>query len=91
MAVRVPIMGIVEELMPLVDDLWLVDEAKLIPAVRSLMELEQIMVEPSAAICVAGIADHIRELEGKRVAAILTGAHLRPSLFAEVVSAEGLF
>ena len=90
LAVRVPIMGIVEELKPLIDQLWMVEESKLFPAVRSLMELEQVMVEPSASICVAGLADHKAELAGARVAAILTGAHLRMSHLAEVLESTGL-
>ena len=90
LAVRVPIRPIVQELTALVDDVWLVDDGKLLPAVLSLMELEQVMVEPSAAITMAGLADHHLELSGKRVVAIITGAHLRHSLMSELVTAEGL-
>lgn len=90
LAVRVPIPDIVEDLKPLVDELWLVDESKLLPAVRSLMELEQVMVEPSAAITLAGLADRRAELSGKRVAAIVTGAHLDMSLVPELARLQGL-
>lgn len=90
LAVRVPIRNIVEHLRPLVDAVWLVEEADLLPAVKSLIELEQVMVEPSAAITVAGLAAHRVEVEGRRVAAILTGAHLRPSLLPEVMQSADL-
>ena len=90
LAVRVPINRIVEEIRPLVDDVWLVEEAALLPAVKSLIEREQVLAEPSAAITLAALAQHRAEFQGKRVVAILTGAHLRPSLLPEVVCAQGL-
>jgi threonine dehydratase len=90
LAVRVPIRPIVQELKALVDEVWLVNDEKLLPAVLSLMELEQVMVEPSAAITLAGLADHSSELSGKRVVAIMTGAHLRQSLMSELLTTEGL-
>ncbi|MCI0441450.1 MAG: pyridoxal-phosphate dependent enzyme, partial [Chloroflexi bacterium] len=90
LAVRVPIASIVEELKALVDEVWLVDDAKLLPAVRSLLELEQTLAEPSAAITVAAASDHKAELAGKRVAAIITGAHLRASLLQEALRCEGI-
>ena len=91
LAVRVPIPGIVEELISLVDDVWLIDEKALVPAVRTLMEVEQTMVEPSAAITVAALAEHGHEIAGARVAMILTGAHLRPSLLQQIAESSGLF
>ena len=90
LAVRVPIRPIVQELKALVDEVWLVNDEKLLPAVLSLMELEQVMVEPSAAITMAGLADHRSELSGKRVVAIMTGAHLRRSLMSELATIDGL-
>ena len=91
LAVRLPIMAIAEEIGPLVDDVWLVDESLLIPAVRTLMEMEQVMAEPSAAINIAGLAEHRAQMAGKRVAAIITGGHLSMSLLPEIGSSKGLF
>ncbi len=90
LAVRVPITKISRELDPLVDDIWIVDESKLLPAVKSLIELEQVMVEPSSASTLVGAVDHRLELAGKRVVAVLTGAHLRMSLLPEVLKSNGL-
>ena len=90
LAVRVPIIPIVEELKPLVDQVWFVEERLLLPSVRSLIEMEQVMVEPSAAITVAGLAQHRVDLQGKRIAAILTGAHLHPALIPDVMASEPL-
>ena len=90
LAVRVPIRPIVEELKRLVDDVWLVEETRLLPAVRSLIELEQVMAEPSAAIGVAGMVEHRDQLRGQKVAAILTGAHLDVSLLPKVMAGDRL-
>ena len=90
LAVRVPIPKIVDDLKRLLSDVWLVEESALVPAVRSLMELEQVMGEPSSASVLAAIADHARELAGKRVAAVITGAHLPVTLLPRVTASQGL-
>ena len=90
LAVRVPITGIVKELESLVDDVWLVQESKLLPAVRTLLDLESILSEPSAAIALAGLAEHRATFAGKRVAMIITGAHLNASLMSEVIECDPL-
>ena len=90
LAVRVPIRGIVEELKGMVDDVWLVEESRLLSAVKSLIELEQVMVEPSAAITVGGLADHRHAASGKTIVAVLTGSHLDPTLLPQVMASGGL-
>ena len=90
LAVRVPITSIVKELEFLVDDVWLVQESKLLPAVRTLLDLESILSEPSAAIALAGLAEHRAAFAGKRVAMIITGAHLNASLMSEVIECDPL-
>ncbi|MDA1188199.1 MAG: pyridoxal-phosphate dependent enzyme [Chloroflexi bacterium] len=88
--VRMPIVPMVEELRALVHETWLIEESLLLPAVRTLMELEQAMIEPSGAICAAAFATHKQELSGKKVAAILTGGHLRNSLFPQIAKSNVL-
>ena len=90
LAVRVPIPKIVEELVGLVDDVWTVSESDILPAVKSLMELEQVLAEPSAATPIAAMVAHRDEIRGKRVAAIVTGAHLSMSLLPEIATTKGL-
>ena len=90
LAVREPILPIVEELKPIVDDVWFVREELLLPAVRCLIEMEQVMVEPSAAITAAGLVEHRDRIDGQRVAAVLTGAHLRPDLIPTAMSGPPL-
>ncbi len=88
--VRVPIVPISREIGELVAGVWLVPEKSLIPAVRSMIDLEQTMVEPSAAITLAACHGHREELKGARVAAIVTGAHLRSSLLEAITRSPGL-
>ena len=90
LAVRVPIPKIVEELIALVDDVWTVSESDILPAVKTLMELEQVLAEPSAATPIAAMAGHRDEIRGKRVAAIVSGAHLSMSLLQDLVKTKGL-
>ena len=90
LAVRVPIPKIVDELRNLVDNVWLISESKILPAVKSLMEMEQVMAEPSAATPIAALAEHPADVRGKRVAAIVTGSHLSMSLLAELATTRGL-
>ena len=90
LAVRIPIPRIVEELIELIDDVWTVAESDIIRSVKTLMELEQVLAEPSAATPIAAMADHPDEVRGKRIAAIVTGAHLSMSLLPDIASTRGL-
>lgn len=90
LAVRVPIPGIVNELRSLIDDVWTVDESDILPAVKTLMELEQVMAEPSAATPIAAIARRADDVRRNRIAAIVTGAHLDLSLLPDLAATKGL-
>ena len=90
LAVRVPISAIVEELKDLIDEVWLVDECSLLPAVKSLLEMEQVFTEPSAAISIAGLSDHREEVLGRRIVTVITGAHLSATLITQVAEMDGL-
>ena len=90
LAVRVPITDIVEDVASLVDDIWLVEESKLLPAVRTFMETESVLAEPSAAITLAGLVEHKVSFAGKRVAMIVTGAHINMSLMSDILGTEPL-
>ncbi|MEE2884196.1 MAG: pyridoxal-phosphate dependent enzyme [Chloroflexota bacterium] len=90
LAVRMPIQPIVNELTPLLDDLWLVSESEILPAINTLMKYESILVEPSAAIGLAGIVAHQNLLEGEKVAMIITGAHLDHKLLPQIIGSSPL-
>lgn len=88
--VRVPIIPISREIGELGCDIWEVPENSLIPAVRSMIDLEQTLAEPSAAITLAAASIRRSDLEGSRVAAVITGSHLRSSLLETVAASPGL-
>ena len=83
-------MNMVHQLQDTVDEMWIVQESLLLPAVRTLIELEQMMVEPSAAVTVAAMVERRKTLKGKTVAAILTGAHLNQSLLRQTITIDSL-
>ena len=89
LSVRIPIKQITEEIKPLIDGVFLIQESKLLPAVKAFIEQEQMAVETSAAICLAGITE-INGLEGKNVAAIITGSHIQPRLLQEALAGKSL-
>ena len=70
LAVRVPISKIVKDLIDIVDDVWIVQESELLPAVNTLIKFESMLVEPSAAIGLAGLVEHKDTFVGKKVAMI---------------------
>ncbi len=53
-----------------------VSEAAIIDATRTLMHYLKVVVEPSAAVPLAAIADHPHHFAGKRVGIILSGGNL---------------
>ena len=89
LSVRIPIKQITEEIKPLIDGVFLIQESKLLPAVKTFIEQEQMAVETSAAICLAGITE-INGLDGKNVAAIITGSHIQPRLLQEALAGKSL-
>ena len=89
LSVRIPIKKISQEIKPLIDGVFLIEESKLLPAVKTLIEQEQMAVETSAAICLAAIPE-INGLNGKNVAAIITGSHIQPKLLQKALSGKSL-
>ena len=90
LSVRIPIEEITKEIKELVDDVWLVPEKMLVPAVRTFLDSERILVEPSAAISLAGIADNISGLTGQKIATIVTGCHVQTEVLKDALSGSGL-
>ena len=90
LSVRIPIPTITEEIRTLVDEVWLVPERMLVPAVRTFLDIERILVEPSAAICLAGILDNIHCLRSQKVATIVTGCHIQINVLQQALTGIGL-
>ena len=59
-----------------VDDIVTVSEEAIVSAMRTIWETMKIVIEPSAAVPYAAIAEHIIDVERKRVGIILTGGNV---------------
>ena len=59
-----------------VDDIVTVSEEAIISGMRAIWETMKIIVEPSAAVPYAAIAEHKIDILGKRVGIILTGGNV---------------
>lgn len=71
----------------LVDGIILVSEDSIRTAIARIAREDHLIVEGSAAVSVAALSD--AELEGKTVAAIVSGRNISVDLFAEVIGAKG--
>ena len=90
LSVRIPIQKITDEIKGLVDDVWLVPEKMLVPAVRTFLDTERILVEPSAAITLAGIVDNISRLSAEKIATIVTGCHVQTKVLQDALLESSL-
>src|SRR6267378_3924456 len=59
-----------------VDDIVTVNEEAIVSAMRTIWKTMKIVIEPSAAVPYAAIAERIIDVEGKRVGVILTGGNV---------------
>ena len=59
-----------------VDDIVTVSEEAIVSAMRTIWETMKIVIEPSAAVPYAAIAEHIVDVERKRLGIILTGGNV---------------
>jgi threonine dehydratase len=71
----------------LVDGIILVSEEAIRTSIARVAREDHVMIEGSAAVSVAALSD-VR-LDGKRVAAIVSGRNISLDLFAEVIGAKG--
>ena len=74
--VRVPIAEAVEDMKGLVDDVLLVEDERIIAAMRLLFQTAGLLAEPSGAAGVAAIAAFPERFRGRRVATIICGSNL---------------
>ena len=59
-----------------VDDVVTVSEEAIISAMRTIWETMKIVIEPSAAVPYAAIAESRIDIDGKRVGIVLTGGNV---------------
>lgn len=71
-----------------IDDVVLVEEDETRAAIRTLVETHQLVVEGSGAVGVAALLVHKVDLEGKRVAVVLSGGNIDLELLAQIINLE---
>ena len=79
-AVRAPFPQAVEDMIGLVDDILLVEDQDILMAMRLLQEEIGIILEPAGAASTAVVQKYPERFRGKRVATILTGGNVDPTL-----------
>lgn len=84
-AIRVPVASALRTLEGAVDDVILVDDTQILEAMRSWLEYEQLVAEPSGAISLAAATLHEQQNAGKQVGVVLTGGNIDPSAMRELV------
>ena len=79
-AVRAPFPQAVEDMRGLVDDILLVEDEKILVAMRRVQEELGIVLEPAGAASIAAVQTFPERFRGKLVATILTGGNVDPNL-----------
>lgn len=77
-AVRTPVPEAVQDMLPLVDDVLLVDDTSMVHAMRLAHRHMGLVLEPSGALGIAAIAENPAQFQGKLVATVLCGGNLAP-------------
>jgi threonine dehydratase len=70
----------------LIDDVVIVEEVETRAAIRALAETQQLIVEGSGAVGVAALLAGKIKLNGKRVAAVLSGGNIDLELLGEILT-----
>ncbi len=87
-AVRVPAPEALEDMRPLIDDAIVVDDARILEAMRLAHRHLGLVLEPSAGAALAAIAAAPGRFAGRTVAAILCGGNLTPEQMATWLAVE---
>jgi threonine dehydratase len=78
---RHPIPAVLDDLLNVVDDAVLVQEASIVAGVRMLLERAGLVVEPSAALGVAAILEDPHRFADRHVVSIICGSNVDPDAY----------
>lgn len=70
----------------LIDDILLFSEVELRQTVFTLIEQEQLVVEPSGSIAIAPLLAKGHQFQGKMVICVMTGANIDTALLADIIN-----
>ena len=88
---RVPAATALTALLRHVDDALLVSDREILAALNTLLTWGHVLVEPGAAAGLAGAWARRKELRGKRVVLILSGANVDPEMIGRALFVPSLF
>ncbi|MGE0116448.1 MAG: threonine/serine dehydratase [Dongiaceae bacterium] len=88
---RVPAATALAALIRHVDDALLVSDSEILAALHALLAWGHVLVEPGAAAGLAGAWSRRRELRGKRVVLVLSGANVDPGMIGRALAGPPLF
>jgi threonine dehydratase len=89
MSIHTPVASAVREVGAVVDHILEVDDEAILDAMALLLGGASLVAEPSGAAGVAAIMCNAHLFRGMNVAAIVTGANVRPELLAEAARRNG--
>ena len=91
LSVRIPVMASVNRVKSIVDDVLMVDEKLLMKAMKSFIDYENLLVEPSSAITLAGLSEYREKFpENSKICFIITGGLVDPAMVDSIINSEGV-
>ena len=91
LSVRNPVIDSVNLVKEIVDDVLLVEEDLLMKSMKSFVDYENLLVEPSAAITLAGFVQYRHKFpDQSKICFIITGGLVDPRMVDNIISEKGL-
>jgi len=91
LSVRNPVIDSVNLVKKIVDDVLLVEEDLLMKSMKSFVDYENLLVEPSAAITLAGFVQYRHKFpDQSKICFIITGGLVDPRMVDNIISEKGL-
>jgi len=91
LSVRNPVIDSVNLVKEIVDDVLLVEEDLLMKSMKSFIDYENLLVEPSAAITLAGFVQYRDKFpDQSKICFIITGGLVDPRMVDNIISEKGL-
>ena len=81
-AVRQPVPEALDDLKPLVDDMMLIDDRRILHAMRALAHCAGLLSEPAGAAGLAVVLAHPKTFAGRDVATVVCGSNMTRQQFS---------
>ena len=91
LSVRIPVIASVNRVRKIVDDILLVEEKLLLKSMKSFIDYENLLVEPSSAITLAGLSEYREKFpENSKICFIITGGLVDPAMIGPIMNSQGV-